>query len=60
LDFFNDLPSDFKNVNLTFTGREMVGKHYEEVKESIVKQKKQQAKGNKSSLKMSANNISAL
>jgi len=37
MDFFNDLPSDYKSVVLTFTGREMVGKHYEEVKESINK-----------------------
>lgn len=38
LDFFNDLPSDYKNVVLSFTGREKVGKYYNEVKESISKQ----------------------
>ena len=42
LDIFNDLPSHFKQVNVSFTGREMVGKHYKEVKQSLEQQSKAQ------------------
>ena len=37
LDIFNDLPSSYKDVHISFTGREMVGKFYNQVKDSIDK-----------------------
>ena len=38
LDLFNDLPKKCKNINIRFSGREMVGKYFENVKSSLKSQ----------------------
>ena len=37
MDIWNDIPCTFKQVHISFTGREMVGHYYKDVKESLAK-----------------------
>jgi hypothetical protein len=38
LDFFNDLPTNYKKVMIRLKGREYVNKHHDKVKVAITKQ----------------------
>lgn len=40
LDFFNNLPKNSKKVFVRFQGREVVGRHFENVKDSLNRQRK--------------------
>lgn len=44
LDIFNPLPKNCRQLQLRFTGREMVGKHFQQVKDSLINQKKKNMK----------------
>lgn len=39
LDLHNQLPKDNRTIRLRFSGRETVGKYYNQVKESLLRQK---------------------
>lgn len=48
LDFFNDLPKNSKKVFVRFKGQEVVGRHFDSVKDSLNRQKKRAASLKKS------------